>query len=247
MRTRLALSLALLAAWGCSPSSRSSSDKPRGGKIAFTPIRHASVVIRAPGTTIYVDPVGKAETYGKFPAPDIILITHAHGDHLAPELVKSLRRDRTAVIAPREVVDKLGFGSVLANGGRTEVRGVGIEAIPMYNTTKERLKFHPKGRGNGYVLKLAGSRIYISGDTEDIPEMRALRDIDYAFVCMNLPYTMTVEQAASAVLEMKPRVVIPYHYRGRRDGKPVFSDLGKFRRLVAADPNIEVRLLEWYK
>jgi L-ascorbate metabolism protein UlaG (beta-lactamase superfamily) len=105
------------------------------------------------------------------------------------------------------------------------------------------MKFHPKGRGNGYVLTMNRKRIYISGDTEDIKEMRSLKDIDYAFVCMNLPYTMTVDQAASAVLEFKPRVVFPYHYRG----KGMFSDLDKFKQLVSKDKDIEVRLLNWYK
>jgi L-ascorbate metabolism protein UlaG (beta-lactamase superfamily) len=109
----------------------------------------------------------------------------------------------------------------------------------MYNTTPDRSKFHDKGRGNGYVLTLGGKRLYISGDTEDIPEMRALKNIDVAFVCMNLPYTMTVEQAASAVREFKPRVVYPYHHRG--------SDLAKFKQLVGQDPAIEVRIREWYQ
>jgi L-ascorbate metabolism protein UlaG (beta-lactamase superfamily) len=112
----------------------------------------------------------------------------------------------------------------------------------MYNLTEDRLKYHEKGRGNGYVVTVGDVRIYISGDTEDIPEMRALENIDYAFVCMNLPYTMTVEQAASAVLEMKPRVVYPYHYRG----KGMMSDTKKFAALVAEDGDIEVRQLDWY-
>jgi L-ascorbate metabolism protein UlaG (beta-lactamase superfamily) len=112
----------------------------------------------------------------------------------------------------------------------------------MYNLSPERQGFHAKGRGNGYLLTLGGARIYISGDTEDIPEMRALKNIDAAFVCMNLPYTMDVEAAADAVLEFKPKVVFPYHYRG----KGGMSDLEEFRSLVAKDPKIEVRLLEWY-
>jgi L-ascorbate metabolism protein UlaG (beta-lactamase superfamily) len=120
--------------------------------------------------------------------------------------------------------------------------GITIQAIPMYNLTPERADFHVKGRGNGYVIGLGGSRIYVSGDTEDIPEMRGLEGIDAAFVCMNLPYTMDVEAAADAVLEFRPRIVYPYHYRGR----PEVSDIGRFRELVAANPAIEVRLLRWY-
>jgi L-ascorbate metabolism protein UlaG (beta-lactamase superfamily) len=119
---------------------------------------------------------------------------------------------------------------------------VTVEAVPMYNLDPQKQKFHPKGRGNGYLLTLGGKRVYIAGDTEDIPEMRALENIDIAFVCMNLPYTMNVAAAADAVLDFQPKIVFPYHYRGT-DG---MSDLGEFRSLVAAEPDIEVRVLAWY-
>lgn len=120
---------------------------------------------------------------------------------------------------------------------------VAIEAIPMYNLREEALKFHEKGRGNGYILTLGGERVYISGDTEDIPEMRNLENIDIAFVCMNLPYTMTVESAASAVLDFKPKKVYPYHYRGTEG----LSDVGKFKTLVnEGDSSIDVIQLDWY-
>jgi L-ascorbate metabolism protein UlaG (beta-lactamase superfamily) len=129
--------------------------------------------------------------------------------------------------------------TVLANGETKSLHEIKIEAVPMYNLTQERLKFHDKGRGNGYVLRLGGKRVYISGDTEDIPEMRALKNIDVAFVCMNLPYTMDVTQAASAVREFRPRIVYPYHYRG--------SDVEKFKSLVGNDRDVEVRLRDWYQ
>ncbi len=132
--------------------------------------------------------------------------------------------------------------TVLANGESTTMGGVGIEAVPMYNLTEGR-DFHEKGRGNGYVLELSGLRLYISGDTEGVPEMRELEDIDAAFVCMNLPYTMDVEQAADAVADMQPRIVYPYHYRGQGG----YSDTGRFKELVQAEePAIEVRQLDWY-
>jgi L-ascorbate metabolism protein UlaG (beta-lactamase superfamily) len=131
---------------------------------------------------------------------------------------------------------------VLANGESTSWRDIGIEAMPMYNLDPEKQRFHPKGRGNGYVLTLGGARIYISGDTEDIPEMRALENIDAAFVCMNLPYTMDVEAAADAVLEFRPRIVYPYHFRGSGG----MSDLDDFQSRVAAKPGVEVRVLSWY-
>jgi len=239
MTVRMAVVLAALGAWGC---GRGPAPGSKGLEPELFPVSHASFVISAPEAVIYVDPVGKPEAYAKFRPPDIILITHTHGDHFDPALLGALRREQTAVIGPQAAIDQLKYGQAMANGERRTVKGVGIEAVPAYNLTKERLQFHPRGAGNGYVLAAGGRRIYVSGDTEDVPEMRALRGLDYAFVCMNLPYTMTVEQAASAVLEMKPRVVIPYHYR-MKDG---FSDLDKFKRLLAGDPAIEVRLLKWY-
>jgi L-ascorbate metabolism protein UlaG (beta-lactamase superfamily) len=124
---------------------------------------------------------------------------------------------------------------VLTNGAAAELLGLKVEAVPAYNRTST---FHPKGVGNGYVVTIGGKRLYVSGDTEDVPEIRALRDIDVAVVCMNLPYTMTVAQAASAVRELRPAVVYPYHSQG--------SDLNQFKRLAGADLGIEVRLRKWY-
>ena len=213
-----------------------------GKSIMFTPISHASFVMKTSDAVIDVDPVGDAKAYQGLPAPTIILLTDIHGDHLAPDLIATLRNNGTVVIGPKAVTEKVPNARTLNNGETTTVGTITIEAIPMYNLTKERLRYHTKGRGNGYVVTADGKRTYISGDTEDIPEMRALKDIDYAFVCMNLPYTMTVEQAASAVLAFKPKVVMPYHYRGTGG----FSDVGKFKELVGADPSIEVRLLKWY-
>lgn len=209
----------------------------------FTPIQHATFVIQTTDGTIFVDPVGEASSFAPFGTPDVILITDTHGDHLAPDVILGLSKDETTVIGPRAVIDELGTGVILANGDTTTVGKIRVEAIPMYNLTEERRRFHEKGRGNGYLVTATGKRIYISGDTEDVPEMRALTDIDYAFVCMNLPYTMTVEQAADAVLDFAPAVVFPYHYRG----KGGFSDLEKFERLVGENDSIEVRLLDWYE
>ena len=213
-----------------------------GEEIVFTPIEHGTFVIQYGDVTIVIDPVGTAESFKEFPPPTIILITDIHGDHLNPDVVDLVRGKDTAVIGPEAVTDQLENAKTLANGETVKVGDTAIEAIPMYNLTKDRLKYHEKGRGNGYVITLGGKRVYVSGDTEDISEMRSLEDIDFAFVCMNLPYTMTVEQAASAVLEMKPVVVYPYHYRG----KGMKSDTGEFKKLVSEDEDIEVRLLEWY-
>ena len=207
--------------------------------FTYTPIKHATFVLQSERTTIYIDPVGEVADFSGFPVPDLILITHIHKDHLAPDLVAALKQGKTKVMAPPSVVEQLGYGIAISNGETTEILGIGIEAIPAYNTTAERLKFHPKGRDNGYVLSKKGVRLYISSDTEDIPEMRSLKDIDIAFVCMNLPFTMTVEQAASAVNEFKPGIVIPYHYRG----KPDMSDVDAFERLVT---DSKVSKLKWY-
>lgn len=210
--------------------------------ISFEPISHATFVIRSAKITIYVDPVGEKKAFDAFPAPDLILITDNHRDHLDPALVAALKKEKTAVIGPEIVTEQLKFGTTLKNGDSLTLDNVLIKALPMYNTTPERLSFHPKGRGNGYVLTLDEKRIYISGDTEDIPEIRQLKNIDYAFICMNLPYTMTVEQAASAVLDMVPDTVFPYHYRGK-DG---MSDINQFKALVQKNDAIQVKLLNWY-
>lgn len=217
------------------------------GPLVIHPIEHATLVVEWDGRTIFVDPVGGAERFAAFPTPDLILITHIHGDHMSAETLEGVSTADTPLVMPASVDEQLGEAVpgrriVLANGESAELGGVAIDAIPAYNTTEERLAFHPEGRDNGYVLTVGGRRVYVSGDTEDIPEMRALENIDAALVCMNLPYTMDVEQAASAVLEFKPREVLPYHSRGK-DG---MSDLARFRELVAADPSITVTVLDWY-
>ena len=156
---------------------------------------------------------------------------------------------QATLVVPTEVALEMptryqGRLRIIRNGERQELMGVIIEALPMYNLPESTESRHPKGRGNGYILTLGGKRIYISGDTEDIPEMRALKDIDVAFVCMNQPFTMTVEQAAGAVLEFQPKIIYPFHYRGLNG----FSDVEKFKTLVnEKNPDIEVRLRDWYK
>ena len=211
-------------------------------KITFTPVEHATFTIQTDQVSIYVDPVGDTGIFSKFAEPDIILITDIHYDHLNADVIKHLRKENTVIVGPEAVIDELGFGEVLKNGESKIFKNVQVKAIPMYNLTPDRLNFHEKGRGNGYVLTLQNKRIYISGDTEDIHEMRNLKDIDYAFVCMNLPYTMTIEQSASAVLDFKPKVVFPYHYRGKEG----VSDIEGFKELVSKNNEIEVRFLDWY-
>jgi L-ascorbate metabolism protein UlaG (beta-lactamase superfamily) len=212
------------------------------GDLVVHAAGHATFVMAWNGRTIYVDPVG--DGLADLPPPDLILITDVHGDHLNADTLQNVAQADTLIVAPAAVAEQLpaplqGRTTVLANGEQQSIMGMNIEAIPMYNLTEDRLNYHSKGRGNGYVVTLGGRRVYISGDTEDIPEMRALENIDVAFICFNLPYTMTEEQAASAVREFRPGIVYPYHYRG--------SDPEKFASLVGADSGVDVRILDgWY-
>ena len=217
--------------------------------INITPISHASLIFEYKNEIIYVDPVGGKDAFKGYKKPTIILITDIHGDHLSNKTLEELESQGILKVVPSAVLEKLENSIsnntiVLNNSESYKVNNnMKIEAIPMYNLRDEALKFHPKGRGNGYILTLGKKRIYISGDTEDIEEMRNLKEIDIAFVCMNLPYTMPVESAADAVLEFKPKQVYPYHYRGTEG----LSDVAKFKTLVnAGNSEIEVIQLDWY-
>lgn len=212
------------------------------------PVSHASMVMTWNNKNIYIDPVGGAAAYSSFSAPGIILITDIHADHMGHQTIGQIKNQNTKIIAPKAVADSLRLKNIseiiILNNGETQaIDGLTIHAIPMYNLPEKPDSRHPKGRGNGYLLEMGGKRIYISGDTEDIAEMRELKNIDVAFVCMNLPYTMDIYQATSAVLEFQPKIVYPYHYRGQ-DG---LSDVETFKSLVEKENSaIDVRLLNWY-
>ena len=218
------------------------------GDLKIQPIFHSSLFLQWNNLTIYIDPYGGQNAFKNMIDPDLIIITDIHGDHLDLETLKSIHTDKAIFIAPEAVAEKLPpiyhkNLIVLNNNETTEQLGIKIKALPMYNLPDVLDSKHPKGRGNGYILNLGNQQIYISGDTEDINEMRNLKNIDVAFVCMNLPYTMDIHQAASAVLEFKPKIVYPFHYRG----KPDMSDIQVFKKLVNdKNPNIEVRLRNWY-
>lgn len=188
---------------------------PAGSALEITLVKHASLEIRFKGLSIQVDPVaelGKKTDYAaEFPKADYILITHEHHDHFDQAAIDALRKESTWLVTNARCADMAGWGKALANGERLQL-AFGIEAVPAYNTTEGHLQFHPKGRDNGYVLTLDGLRIYIAGDTEDIPEMAALKDIDIAFLPCNQPYTMTAEQLLHAAQMIKPKVLIPYHF-----------------------------------
>ena len=219
------------------------------GDITVQPIHHAAMLLTWNGKTILVDPApapGAPEggdvtaEYTALPRPDLILVTDIHGDHMNAAILAAVGADAD-IVAPQAVHDQLPAElqsevTVIRNGETKTVEDIPIEAVPMYNTTADRLQYHEKGRGNGYILTLGDKRLYIAGDTEDVPEMRALTGIDAAFVPMNLPYTMDVDHAADAVKAFRPGVVYPYHYGD--------SDIARFKELVG-DAS-EVRWLKWY-
>jgi L-ascorbate metabolism protein UlaG (beta-lactamase superfamily) len=209
------------------------------GPVTITPIQHASFTLAASGKTIYIDP-SPAKLFAAKPKADLILITDIHPDHMDQGAIIGLSGSGTKVIAPAAVAKTITNAEVLNNGETAHWNGWTVEAVPMYNEKRGPAPgqlFHTKGRGNGYVLTYGGKRFYISGDTEGIAEMRQLKDIDVAFVCMNLPYTMPVEEAADAVKAFHPKIVYPYHYRGQ--------DTSKFAHLLEGT-GIDVRLRNWY-
>lgn len=218
------------------------------GLLIIQPVQHGTVVLNWDNKTVYVDPTGGAEAFSGVAKPDLILITDIHGDHLNRETLDAIKTEGAVMIVPQAVADQLpekymSQVKIIGNGDSTTQAGIPITAVPMYNLPDSADVRHPKGRGNGYILNLGGKNVYLSGDTEGTPEMRALQDIDVAFVSMNLPYTMDVFQAADAVLDFKPKVVYPYHYRGQNG----LSDVQSFKNQVnKQNKDIEVRLKNWY-
>jgi L-ascorbate metabolism protein UlaG (beta-lactamase superfamily) len=209
------------------------------GAVKITPIFHASAMIQVGADTIYIDPAPPGNIHGLPPA-DLILITHDHPDHLNPGDIAALSKTGTEIIAPAAVQQTVTSARVLGNGESTTWRKWKITAVPMYNIHQlmpNGQPYHAKGHGNGYVLTYGGKNFYFAGDTEGTPEMSALKDIDVAFIPMNLPYTMSPDEAAAAVKAFHPKIVIPYHYRGQDTQK--FADDLK-------GAGIEVRLLDWY-
>jgi L-ascorbate metabolism protein UlaG (beta-lactamase superfamily) len=210
-----------------------------GGNITIQPINHATLELTYAGKVIDIDPVAQAN-FEALPAPDIILITDIHQDHLDPSTVAKRRKDTTKIVAPAAAASKLQNAIVIKNGETKDVDGIAIEAVPMYNLQRGPSPgqlYHDKGRGNGYVLTLGGKRVYVAGDTECIPEMKTLKNIDVAFVPMNLPYTMPPSEAAECVKAFKPKIVYPYHYRGQ--------NLDEFANALKGS-GIDVRIRDWY-
>ena len=211
--------------------------KTAKGDLEITFIGHGSLILKFGGKIIHVDPYGKLADYAKLPKADVIFITHEHQDHLDPAALQHITTPKTVVVLTEKCAEKLPGGIVMKNGDARSVEGIGVEAVPAYNIVHKRdtgQPFHPRGNGNGYVLTFGDKRLYIAGDTENIPEMSQLKGIDVAFLPMNLPYTMTPEMVADAARSFKPKVLYPYHY-GETDPARLVS-------LLKGTPDVEVRV-----
>ncbi|MGD8787196.1 MAG: MBL fold metallo-hydrolase, partial [Phycisphaerales bacterium] len=200
-------------------------------------IGHGTLMFTFDGKVIHVDPVSREADYTKMPKADLILVTHEHGDHLDENAIETIRKESTRIVLTESCASRVSGGLVMQNGDVQTVQGIKIEAVPAYNIVHMRSAgnpFHPQGRGNGYVMTFGDKRVYVAGDTENTPEMKQLRNIDIAFLPMNLPYTMTPEMVADAAKAFKPRILYPYHF-GRTDTK-------KLVKLLRDSKDIEVRI-----
>jgi L-ascorbate metabolism protein UlaG (beta-lactamase superfamily) len=211
-----------------------------GGPITIQPINHAAVQLRFGTQVITVDPTMMGGDYAALPKADIVLVTDIHGDHLDPATITKASKATTTVVVPSAAAAQVKGATVIANGETKTINGIMIEAVPMYNLQRGPSAgqlYHTKGRGNGYVVTVGGKRFYFAGDTECVPEMKALKNIDVAFVPMNLPYTMPPNEAAECVKAFKPKIVYPYHYMG--------SDLNQFADALKGS-GVDVRIRDWY-
>jgi L-ascorbate metabolism protein UlaG (beta-lactamase superfamily) len=211
--------------------------KTSAGDLEMTFIGHGTIMFSFQDKVIHVDPVGQYADYSRLPKADLVLITHDHPDHLDPAALGSIRTDKTVVICTETCTAKVSGGVVMKNGDSRTEYGIKVEAVPAYNLVHMRspgVPYHPKGVGNGYVLTFADKKVYVAGDTENTPEMKNLRNIDIAFVPMNLPYTMTPEMAADAAKAVKPGILYPYHFGD--------TDTSKLLDLMKDTPGVEVRI-----
>ncbi|MCL4807401.1 MAG: MBL fold metallo-hydrolase [Thermoanaerobaculia bacterium] len=207
------------------------------GDLEVTFVGHGSLCFRFAGKVLHVDPYGKLADYSTLPKADVVLITHAHGDHLDPAALAAVLTPATKLVVAPACAGKFEGATVLRNGEATTVEGVPVQAVPAYNLVAKRpdgSPFHPKGEGNGYVVTFGTTRVYVAGDTENVPEMKALEGVDVAFLPMNLPYTMTPEMVADAARAFRPRILYPYHF-GETDPQRLVS-------LLADEKGIEVRV-----
>jgi L-ascorbate metabolism protein UlaG (beta-lactamase superfamily) len=206
--------------------------KTSGGDLKMTCIAHGTLMFTYGGKVIHIDPVSMFGTdYSALPKADLVLVTHEHGDHLDDKVIQTISTADTTIITNRASAKNLPKATVMKNGDTQTVLGITIEAVPAYNFDKP---FHPKGNGNGYVLTFGDKRVFVAGDTENVPEIKALKNIDVAFLPMNQPYTMTPEQVADVAKAMQPKVLYPYHF-----GK---TDTSALVKLLKEEKGIEVRI-----
>ncbi len=211
--------------------------KTSGGNLEITFIGHGTIMFTFNGKVIHIDPYSKLADYSKLPKADIILITHHHGDHLDRQAIEKIEKDKTDLIYTELCAEKFPGGTVMKNGDIKTIDGIKIEAVPAYNLVHNRddgEPFHVKGDCNGYVISFADKKVYIAGDTENIPEMKDLKEIDIAFLPMNLPYTMTPEMVVDAVKSFKPKILYPYHFGD--------TDVSKLTDLMKDVKGVEVRV-----
>lgn len=221
-------------------ASPSDAIKTKGDDLEITGVGHASLIFKFSGKVIHVDPFSKMGDYSKLPKADLILITHEHPDHLDTRALKEIVTDRTKVISTEAAAAKVKGALIMRNGDIKTVNGLKIEAVPAYNLVHKRGSgepFHPKGRGNGYVITFGDKRVYVAGDTENTPEMKSLKEIDVAFLPVNIPYTMKAEMVVDAAKAFKPKVLYPYH--NDLGG----SDLPKLKGLMKGVQGIDFRIL----
>lgn len=207
------------------------------GQLKITFIGHGTLMFTFGGKIIHVDPVGRYADYSTLPKADIILVTHEHGDHLDPEVIGIIRGEKTDMILTEKCTEKVKGGLIMKNGDVKTVQGLKIEATPAYNIVHMRqsgVPYHPKGDGNGYMITFGDKRVYVAGDTENTPEMKELKDVDIAFLPMNLPYTMSPEMVADAVKAFRPKILYPYHYGN--------TDTSEIVELLKDEEDIEVRI-----
>jgi len=211
--------------------------KTSAGDLVVTFVGHGTLQFNFDGKAVHVDPWSKLADYSKMPKADLILLTHEHHDHLDLKAIEMLRSDNTALVLTAACSSQVSGGTVMNNGDVKTIQGLTIEALPAYNIVHMRAQdvpFHPKGTGNGYVITFGDKRVYVAGDTENTPEMKALKEIDVAFLPMNLPYTMTPEMVADAAKAFQPKILYPYHY-GETDPAEIIA-------LLKGTPQIEVRI-----
>ena len=207
------------------------------GELSITFIGHATLMMQWNGKTIHIDPVGNYADYSKLPKADLILITHDHGDHFDVNTIKTLLKTGTQVVLTKTCAARYPDGKIMQNGESGTFGGIQVEAVPAYNIKNERSPgnpFHPKGVGNGYVIHFGNKKVYVAGDTENVPEMANLKNIDIAFLPMNLPYTMTPEMVVEAVKLFHPKILYPYHFGN--------TDTNQLLELMKNVPGTEVRI-----